>query len=189
MKLLGGMPRGEFITRAQPAEKEDGNVDQPNQKKGKAESGERSAGEGEKERVREIERDGGREQISLARVCSTQSWLATTNQNARAPYISLPLFSVSLFACRRRCLCLCLYIYRPCSVRTRLAIAASFLSGCADVTREHFQLAAFRFGGWRSPGFNQPITQYMELYGTYLLVNIARTPNAACRTAARNKSI
>ncbi len=34
MKLHGGMPRGKFITRAQPAEKEDENTgDQPNQKK------------------------------------------------------------------------------------------------------------------------------------------------------------
>lgn len=28
--------------------------------------------------------------------------------------------------------------------------------------REHFQLGTFRFGGWLSPGFNQPITQYFE---------------------------
>ena len=33
MKLHGGMPRGKFITRAQPAEKEDEILDQPNQKK------------------------------------------------------------------------------------------------------------------------------------------------------------
>ena len=34
---------------------------------------------------------------------------------------------------------------------------------CVDATREHFQLGTFRFGGWLSPGFNQPITQYMKL--------------------------
>ena len=68
----------------------------------------------------------------------------------------------------------------PC-VSSSYLFSPSFSLISADATREHFQLAAFRFGGWLSPGFNQPITHST----VYLLL----APNSACRTAARNKSI
>lgn len=72
MKRHGEIPCGEFITRAQPAEKGDGNVDEPNQKKG---ARDRESNQQQKKRKRKKKKDkeGEKANILGARVLDSQS--------------------------------------------------------------------------------------------------------------------